>query len=65
MRAILSILGLYQYSPDIFDLFKLPDGVSLDSVRDNILMELAELELLEHQTAPRVGKTLCNNKLGI
>lgn len=46
MRAILSILGLYQYSPDIFDLFKLPDGVSLDSVRDNILMELAELELL-------------------
>lgn len=46
MRAILSILGLYQYSPDIFDFFKLPDGVSLDSVRDNILMELAELELL-------------------
>lgn len=46
MRAILSILGLYQYSTDIFDLFKLPDGVSLDSVRDNILMELAELELL-------------------
>ena len=46
MRATLSILGLYQYSPNIFDLFKLPDGVSLDSVRDNILMELAELELL-------------------
>lgn len=46
MRATLSILGLYQYSTDIFDLFKLPDGVSLDSVRDNILMELAELELL-------------------
>lgn len=46
MRATLSILGLYQYSPDIFDLLKLPDGVSLDSVRDNILMELAELELL-------------------
>jgi hypothetical protein len=37
---------LYQYSPDIFDLFKLPDGVSLDNVRDNILMELSELELL-------------------
>ena len=46
MRATLSILGLYQHSPDVFDLFKLPDGVSLDSVRDNILMELAELELL-------------------
>lgn len=46
MRANLSILGLYQYSPDVFDLFKLPDGVSLDSVRDNILMELAELELI-------------------
>lgn len=46
MRATLSILGMYQYSPDVFDLFKLPDGVSLDSVRDNILMELAELELL-------------------
>ena len=46
MRATLSILGLYQYSPDVFDLFKLPEGVSLDSVRDNILMELSELELL-------------------
>lgn len=46
MRATLSILGLYQYSPDVFDLFKLPVGVSLDSVRDNILMELAELELI-------------------
>lgn len=46
MRATLSILGLYQYRPDVFDLLKLPDGVSLDSVRDNILMELAELELL-------------------
>lgn len=46
MRATLSILGLYQYSPDVFDLFKLPGDVSLDSVRDNILMELAELELL-------------------
>ena len=46
MRATLSILGLYQYSPDVFDLLKLPDGVSMDSVRDNILMELAELELL-------------------
>jgi hypothetical protein len=46
VRAILSILGLYQYNPDIFNLFKLPDGVSLDTVRDNILMELAELELL-------------------
>ena len=46
MRATLSILGLYQYSPDVFDLFKLPAGVSLDSVRDNILMELAELELI-------------------
>lgn len=46
MRATLSILGLYQYSPDVFDLFKLPVGVSLDSVRDNILMELSELELI-------------------
>lgn len=46
MRATLSILGLYQYNPDVFDLFKLPDGVSLDSVRDNILMELSELELI-------------------
>ena len=46
MRATLSILGLYHYNPDVFDLFKLPEGVSLDSVRDNILMELAELELL-------------------
>lgn len=46
MRATISILGLYQYKPDVFELFKLPNGVSLDSVRDNILMELAEVELL-------------------
>ena len=46
MRATLSILGLYQYNPDVFDLFKLPNGIPLDDVRENILMELAELELL-------------------
>ena len=44
--AILSILGLYNYDPSIFDNFKLPAQMDRDTVFGNLLAELAELEIL-------------------
>lgn len=44
--ATLSILGLYNYDPSIFDNFKLPEKMDRDMVFGNLLAELAELEVL-------------------
>ena len=44
--AWLSVLGLYQYHPALFDTFALPYGVSKDVLVDAIMMECAELEVL-------------------
>lgn len=46
MEATLSILGLFNYEPSIFDGFMVPDGMVRDDVRDSILIECAELEIL-------------------
>lgn len=46
MSATMSLLGLYQNNPSLFLELELPDGVSKDSVIDNLLMETAELEVL-------------------
>lgn len=46
IRSTLSILGMYNYRPDIFDGFKLPKGVSIDILEPELLSQLAELELL-------------------
>lgn len=46
IRSTLSILGMYNYRPDIFDGFKLPEGVSIDILEPELLSQLAELELL-------------------
>ena len=46
IRSKLSILGMYNYRPDIFDNFHLPDGVEKDILEQELLSELAELELL-------------------
>lgn len=46
IRSKLSILGMYNYRPDIFDDFHLPDGVEKDILEPELLSELAELELL-------------------
>ena len=46
MSATLSILGLYNYDPSIFDEFTVPAGMVRDDVRDSILIECAELEIL-------------------
>lgn len=42
----LSILGLYNYDPDIFAGFTVPDGMDRDVVINEILMQCAELELV-------------------
>lgn len=46
MRSTLSVLGLYNYDSTIFDTMKLPPNVELATIRDNILMECAEFEVL-------------------
>ena len=44
MRATLSILGLYQREPTLFDELELPTGMKKDVLIDNILYEAASLE---------------------
>lgn len=46
MEATLSILGLYNYQPAIFDSLTIPMSVDRQTLIDNITMEAAELELL-------------------
>lgn len=46
MKATLTVLGLYNYDERIFDGMQLPDGVDTDNVVSNLLMELAELEVI-------------------
>lgn len=46
MSATMSLLGLYQNNPSLFLELELPDGMSKDTVIDNLLMETAELEVL-------------------
>lgn len=45
MRASLSILGLYQREPTLFDELKLPGSMNKDVLIDNILYEAASLEV--------------------
>lgn len=51
MKATLSILGLWMQDPTIFDSLHLPAGVDLATVRDTILYDLADLEVL-YPSAP-------------
>ena len=46
MPATLSLLGLYNYRPDIFEYFLLPPEVDRETFIEQILFETAELELL-------------------
>lgn len=45
MRATLSILGLYQREPTLFDELELPGSMNKDVLIDNILYEAATLEV--------------------
>ena len=42
----MTVLGLYNYNDTIFNSMQLPDGVDPDNVVSNLLMELAELEVI-------------------
>lgn len=46
MAATMSILGLYNYDPNIFELLQLPDSVQQQTIIDLIISEAAELEIL-------------------
>ena len=46
MKATMTVLGLYNYNDTIFNSMQLPDGVDPDNVVSNLLMELAELEVI-------------------
>lgn len=47
MHATLSFLGMYNYYPQLFDKFAVPAGVEKDLVVNTLLMETADLELLQ------------------
>nr|DAO07329.1 MAG TPA: hypothetical protein [Caudoviricetes sp.] len=59
MAATLSILGLYNYQPAIFDSLTIPTSVDRETLIDNIIMEAAELELL-FPNADILGKLIGN-----
>ena len=42
----LTLLGLYNWRPDLFDLMNLPAGIDKDILVDNILMKSEEFEVL-------------------
>lgn len=46
MQATMSLLGMYNYDNSILDLLALPEELDSNIVKDNLLMETAELELL-------------------
>ena len=46
MSATVSLLGLSRINPDILDDLVLPDGLDADLVKDNLLAETAELEVI-------------------
>ena len=46
MRATLSVQGLYNYRPDIFEGFRTPEGVDRQTTIDTILQDCAELEVV-------------------
>lgn len=50
MRATLSIKGLYDYDPTLFDAMSWPDGVTADDVLPELTAELAELEVIYPST---------------
>lgn len=45
-RPWLSVMGLYKFDSTIFDGFKLPDGVDRDNLLNELMSELAELEVV-------------------
>lgn len=42
----LSLLGLYNYDPTLFDGLQLPDGIDKDTIISGLILETAELEVI-------------------
>ena len=55
-QAKISVLGLYQWSNDLFSLMNIPEGLDLDIFVNNLLAETSELEVLYPN--PEVMKVL-------
>ena len=55
-QAKISVLGLYQWSNDLFSLMSIPEGLELDVFVNNLLSETCELEVLYPN--PEVMKVL-------
>lgn len=46
ISATMSVWGMYQIAPTLFDGLSVPDGVDKENVKDNILLESENLEVL-------------------
>ena len=44
--ATMSVMGLYNWDNTLFDLLTLPEGMDKNTLVDNLLVELSELEVL-------------------
>lgn len=56
MRALLSVIGLYNWDSTIFEGFQLPEKVDKELLIENLMLELGELSLL--YTEPELFKTM-------
>ena len=46
MESTMSLLGLYKYDNTVLDGLHIPEGLDSEVLKDNLLMETAELEVL-------------------
>ena len=46
MPATMTLIGLYDYNPNLFEFMDLPEGIDKDTVCDNILLKSADFEVL-------------------
>lgn len=46
MGMYITVTGVYSYYPNLFEMMQLPEGVDMETARDNILFQCGELELV-------------------
>lgn len=46
MGMYITVTGVYNHYPSLFELLQLPDGIDMETARDNILFQCGELELI-------------------
>lgn len=46
MGMYITVTGVYNHYPNLFELMQLPEGVDMETARDNILFQCGELELV-------------------